>query len=144
MYGNLVTGPLWTSGFEARFVSVGLHMFDRSTSEVGRPVAAGQQNKPTWQTDVCPSWCARVHYDDDHPEDRIHRSAPLTVPALRRRSLLPEDQPERTQIEVLMAARMDGRASRWILASEGEGPTFFILDEVSTLSLIGSLQALLE
>lgn len=125
-------------------MSVGLLMFDRSTSEVGRPVAAGQQNQPTWQSDACPSWCARVHQDGDHPEDRIHQSTPLIVPALRRRSFLPEDRPQRTQIEVMMAAGMERGSSRWILASEGEGPTFFILDERSTVSLIASLRALLE
>jgi len=107
-------------------------------------VTAGQQNRPEWQTDDCPPWCAREHLSTDHPEDRIHQTEPLIVPALRRRSLLPEDPPERTEIEVMLAARMGDNSPLWIHIGEGEGPALLIIDQASTSEVIASLQALLQ
>lgn len=111
----------------------------------GRHVAAGQRNRPDWQAEDCPPWCAREHLNDDHPEDRIHQSEPRAVPALRRRSLLPEDRPERTELEITIASTMASSSSaRWIMMGEGEGPALLILDEASTAGLIASLQRLLR
>ena len=106
-------------------------------------MAAGQRNQPIWQTDACPPWCARLHLDTDHPEDRLHQSVPVIVPALGRRSLLPEDRPERTEIEVMMAARMNGGSPPWILMGEGEGPALLIIDDTTARRLIVSLRTLL-
>jgi hypothetical protein len=118
--------------------------FGQSTTAMwGRHVAAGQRNRPAWQTEDCPPWCAREHLESDHPEDRIHQTEPLTVPALRRRSLLPEDRPERTEIEVMLAARINDNTPLWILIGEGEGPALLIVDEITALRLIDSLGELL-
>jgi hypothetical protein len=38
--------------------------------------------QPSWQTTRCPSWCTRVHHEDDHPEDRIHQDDGIVIPAL--------------------------------------------------------------
>ncbi|KRB77165.1 hypothetical protein ASE01_10485 [Nocardioides sp. Root190] len=37
---------------------------------------------PTWLGESCPSWCAREHGEDDHPEDRFHQSEPSLFPAV--------------------------------------------------------------
>lgn len=37
---------------------------------------------PTWLVEPCPSWCARTHEENDHPEDRYHQSEPSILPAL--------------------------------------------------------------
>lgn len=36
----------------------------------------GRSSTPTWLDEPCPSWCARAHREDDHPEDRYHQSEP--------------------------------------------------------------------
>ncbi|WP_232678050.1 hypothetical protein [Nocardioides sp. R-C-SC26] len=41
-----------------------------------------QSPPPSWLDEPCPSWCARVHAEDDHPEDRIHRAPPVFVPGV--------------------------------------------------------------
>ena len=107
-------------------------------------MAAGQRNRPDWQTEDCPPWCAREHLDSDHPEDRIHQTEPLAMPARRRRSLLPEDRPERTEIEIMLASRINDNSPMWILIGEGEGPALLIVDEVTARSLIDSLHKLLR
>lgn len=37
-------------------------------------------DKPTWQDDECPPWCATEHHEADPPEDRFHDSATRYVP----------------------------------------------------------------
>lgn len=44
---------------------------------------------PTWPPARCPAWCARPHSPQDHPEDRIHRSEAVLVPAVVTQSFLP-------------------------------------------------------
>jgi len=85
----------------------------------------------------------REHDESDHPEDRIHQSVPVAVRALRRQSLLPEDRPERTEIEVMMAAWMSDASRFWILMGEGEGPALLIIDEAGTHRLVEALRGLL-
>lgn len=34
------------------------------------------RSAPTWLDEPCPPWCARVHLEEDHPEDRYHQSEP--------------------------------------------------------------------
>lgn len=34
------------------------------------------RSAPTWLDEPCPPWCARVHQEQDHPEDRYHQSEP--------------------------------------------------------------------
>jgi hypothetical protein len=43
---------------------------------------SSEQALATWQSEPCPSWCARVHHDDDHPDDRYHDSTQLQVPSI--------------------------------------------------------------
>ena len=74
----------------------------------------------------------------------MHQSEPLNVPALRRRSLLPEDRPERTEIEIMLASRINDNSPLWILISEGEGPAMLIVDEVTAVRLVDSLRRLLH
>lgn len=33
------------------------------------------EQRPLWQTEACPEWCAGDHKDTDAPVDRFHRSA---------------------------------------------------------------------
>lgn len=110
----------------------------------GRHMTAGQRNRPEWQTEDCPPWCAREHLDTDHPEDRIHQTEPLIVPALRRRSLLPEDRPQRTDIEAMLAARVGDNSPLWILIGEGEESALLVIDEMTARRLVDTLRALLR
>jgi hypothetical protein len=36
--------------------------------------------RPFWLTKPCPEWCIGRHHTADHPEDRYHHSALLSVP----------------------------------------------------------------
>jgi len=50
--------------------------------EQTRDRAGGTPPAPTWLTEACPSWCAREHEEDDHPEDRYHQSEPSIAPVI--------------------------------------------------------------
>ncbi|MEX0428455.1 hypothetical protein AB3X52_12560 [Nocardioides sp. DS6] len=43
---------------------------------------ADEKAQPSWQRTPCPQWCARVHEEGDHPEDRYHQSEPTFFPAI--------------------------------------------------------------
>ncbi|MFT4210245.1 MAG: hypothetical protein QM626_00095 [Microbacterium sp.] len=78
---------------------------------------------PTWQRTPCPPWCAGGHREDDHPEDRVHRSAGLTVPVVSRRVLSVD--PMRYQVVAqefeVGLSRPDDSATTWLYLGAGPG-----------------------
>lgn len=48
----------------------------------GQDSDAQEPHMPSWQRLPCPGWCTRTHHEDDHVEDRYHRSEPSYVPVL--------------------------------------------------------------
>ena len=97
--------------------------------------------RPSWQVDLCPQWCVGGHAEHDHPDDRVHRSAALSVPVVVRRTSFSGPEAHRSteaaEFEVAVS-RVDGETETW--AYVGEGPRMFI--EVTTESaarLIGAV-----
>lgn len=39
-------------------------------------------NHPSWLQEACPPWCQREHLEDDHPDDRMHESSPISIPVI--------------------------------------------------------------
>jgi hypothetical protein len=79
---------------------------------------------PTWQVDPCPEWCADVHREDDHPDDRVHRSEGIAVPAVIRSRRLTATRVvfdvEATAVEVGIS-RVDGDSDTWLYMGAGPG-----------------------
>jgi hypothetical protein len=82
------------------------------------------EQRPTWQVDRCPSWCAVSHSEHDHPDDRVHRSLGTAVPVTARRAHL---GPERVEYRVdhveleVGASRVDGERTTWFYVGAGPG-----------------------
>jgi hypothetical protein len=79
---------------------------------------------PTWQVDPCPEWCASAHHEDDHPDDRVHRSEGIAVPAVIRSRRLTATRvvfdEEATVLEVGIS-RVDGSNDTWLYLGAGPG-----------------------
>jgi hypothetical protein len=81
--------------------------------------------RPSWQLDDCPAWCAIDHRQEDHPDDRVHRTEAPSVPVIARSRRF--DGELRYEIaamdfEVGMSRR-DGEAETWIyVGGETEQP----------------------
>lgn len=78
--------------------------------------------RPTWQVDDCPPWCAGRHLENDHPDDRVHRSAGTTVPVIARRQYLGDEWVEYSVQDVdfeVGASRVDGESATWIYVGSG-------------------------
>ncbi len=76
--------------------------------------------RPSWQLDDCPAWCAVEHREDDHPDDRSHRTDAPTVPVIARSRRFDDGlvfETEATEFEV-GAPRRDGDAETSIYAGE--------------------------
>lgn len=102
--------------------------------------------RPSWQVDPCPSWCAGEHGEHDHPDDRQHRSASFSVAVIARRTQL---EPERlvrtaepTEFEVGLS-RSDGEQDTWLYIGEGPGMSIEISAE-SARRLLGVARARLD
>ena len=48
---------------------------------IAGPAGEGRR-PPTWLTEECPAWCTREHREQDHAEDRYHRSEASIVPGV--------------------------------------------------------------
>ena len=82
------------------------------------------EERPTWQIDACPEWCAGVHAENDHVDDRVHRSRGIAVAALIRTKRLGatrvEFDVEEGDVEVGLS-RTDGQAETWLYVGAGPG-----------------------
>jgi hypothetical protein len=80
--------------------------------------------RPSWQLDDCPEWCAVDHREDDHPDDRSHRTDASAVPVIARSRRFENDalvfELEAMEFEV-GASRRDGEADTWIYVGAGGG-----------------------
>ena len=104
------------------------------------------QSRPSWQVDACPPWCAVDHGEHDHPDDRVHRSAPESVPVVARHTGFEGVRIRRTaeaaELDVALS-RVDGEWQTWLYV--GSGPAMAI--EVSAESgrrLARAISAVLE
>jgi hypothetical protein len=82
------------------------------------------EERPTWQVDPCPEWCAGAHAENDHPDDRVHRSAGIAVSAVLRSKRLGPARVEfdevADEVEVGLA-RADGHRATWLYVGAGPG-----------------------
>lgn len=87
---------------------------------------------PSWQIDPCPAWCAGGHRENDHPDDRRHRSAATAVPVMVRRTTVEGDSlihaAEPSEFEVGLS-RMDGDAETWLYLGDGPGDSVEVAAE---------------
>jgi hypothetical protein len=86
--------------------------------------SGGMEERPTWQIDPCPEWCARTHAENDHIDDRVHRSEGIAVPAVIRSKRLGatrvEFDEEASHVEVGLS-RTDGQREIWLYVGAGPG-----------------------
>ena len=77
--------------------------------------------RPSWQLDDCPAWCAVDHSEEDHPDDRSHRTDAPSVPVIARTRRFDDGlafETEAMDFEVGMSRR-DGDADTWIYVGAG-------------------------
>ena len=107
-------------------------------------MAAEQTHRPSWLTEPCPSWCANEHREEDHLEDRVHKSAGLITPAVVRRSpVLADVEPgEATEI-LVQTLRLVGATETWVLVCEPENAhSMMMLRHEAATGLADALRAL--
>jgi hypothetical protein len=77
---------------------------------------------PSWQTEPCPSWCTRLHREDDHPEDRLHQDDGVVFPAVVGRLDGTEMRltPELTEMLVRRSRAFAHSAPTWLTIGELE------------------------
>jgi hypothetical protein len=82
------------------------------------------EERPTWQVDPCPEWCAGAHAENDHLDDRVHRSEGIAVSAVIRSKRLGamrvEFEVEADDVEVGLS-RTDGQHETWLYVGAGPG-----------------------
>ena len=80
--------------------------------------------RPSWQSEPCPAWCVGGHQENDHPDDRVHRSTSFPVPVVLRRSE-PEGERMARRIEhddfEVALSRVDGESDTWLYVGNGPG-----------------------
>ncbi len=77
-------------------------------------------DEATWPPVVCPLWCTGGHRASDHPEDHIHRSRAVVVPAKLRENFLTN---EIESVELLVYASLeDGSTTAWCSIAASEDP----------------------
>ena len=102
--------------------------------------------RPSWQVDPCPAWCVGDHREEDHPDDRQHRSASVAVPVVVRRTAVQHDAlvraAESAEFEVGVSRR-DGEQDTWLYLGEGPGASLEVSAE-SAERLLAAAQARLR
>lgn len=98
------------------------------------------RDRPSWQLDDCPTWCVGGHREDDHPDDRVHRSLGVTVPVTARATTFPGGA-RRVDVEVvdldIGISRADGERQTWFYV--GSGPDRYLeLSGESASRLLGA------
>lgn len=104
-------------------------------------MSAPPHPRPSWQRDDCPAWCVVDHRESDPPDDRVHDSAGVYVPAVVRRSESAADE----AIELLvLLSRRHGEPDDWVFLGEpdrlGQHVT---LSRESAIRVTSTLAALL-
>ena len=79
------------------------------------------------RTPACPPWCRRDHHPGDHPDDRLHHSAPAFVAVIHGDPRFGADDDVRADTVVLRLARRDGSDEVWLEASSEEGRSLHLL-----------------
>lgn len=80
--------------------------------------------RPRWQQTQCPPWCASEHLEDDHPDDRVHRSAGMSRsittrwPRFSGTSMIADVQ--EVDVEVGLK-QIDGSEQAWLYVGAGPG-----------------------
>lgn len=78
---------------------------------------------PPWLTETCPSWCVVIHEPEDHPRDRQHMSAMLSVPVLELRGVGESPPPEGDQVAgedlAVVLHRRVGSTATWLYVGDG-------------------------
>jgi hypothetical protein len=72
--------------------------------------------RPSWQLDDCPAWCEIDHREEDHPDDRVHRTEAPSVPVIARSRRF--DDGLRYEVGAMDfevgVSRRDGEVETWI------------------------------
>lgn len=96
--------------------------------------------RPSWQAAPCPPWCARVHTEEDHPEDRYHQSEPSVVAAVAGRG---DDIPVTASLRPVSLAVRAGRYVdgdlTWLVVEplEQRAPRLVVTAETAGALLLG-------
>jgi hypothetical protein len=101
--------------------------------------------RPSWQRDECPAWCAVDHREDDHPDDRSHRTDTPAVPVIARARRFDDGLVFETgamEFEVGVS-RPDGEVDTWIYVGAGPGQQLEVSRE-SAKRLLRALDAQLR
>lgn len=93
---------------------------DRHTAGGAHRTGTGVDvERPSWQRDTCPPWCATVHHEDDPPEDRHHDGTAHDVPLLLGIRAPGTSSYEAVPTEVLaVRTRRHGEREDWIYVGE--------------------------
>ena len=84
-------------------------------------MAYRDRHRPSWQSDVCPSWCARQHTEADHPDDRRHQDEGRVLAGVVLRQDTPADQriAEPSELIISISCAVNDE-DVWIYIGEGE------------------------
>ncbi len=75
--------------------------------------------RPSWQRDTCPPWCASAHHEGDPPDDRHHDGRPRYVPLLLGIRPPGASSYEAVPTELLaVRTRRHGTSEDWIYVGE--------------------------
>ncbi|HSX66973.1 DUF6907 domain-containing protein [Nocardioides sp.] len=99
----------------------------------------------SWTDSACPSWCARAHRLNDHPEDRRHQG-PAQLVTLSIGSTPPTDTKDAMSVDIVIHAdRPDGSAGEWLRIESTESTDVRLaLTAPATRELIRALHIVLE
>lgn len=72
---------------------VSLHIGPSGSNQL---FACSGDNRPSWQTAPCPSWCVERHHNHDMPDDRLHWSDwhGVDLTSMDMENIGPKDQPD--------------------------------------------------
>lgn len=78
---------------------------------------------PPWLTEICPPWCVVMHEREDHPRDRQHMSAALSVPVTKLRGVGEHPPPEGDHVVAedmaVVLHRRVGSDATWLYVGDG-------------------------
>lgn len=96
---------------------------------------------PSWLREPCPWWCTREHDEDDHPEDRYHRSEASLAPAVAGHTdVLPMTASLEAVEVIVRRGRHVGESVEWLAIESDELQRLRLLLTVeSARSLVSAL-----
>lgn len=96
--------------------------------------------RPSWLDEACPAWCAREHHEDDHPEDRQHRSRGIEVAGVvADRDRVTMRQVARGTELVVQRSQHLGGAESWVAISDAEARDPSLEVSAETAERLGSV-----